>query len=48
MTPDQGTKARELNFAIRYLTKYTYDADIVDNLNALRVRAGGQRAPARR
>ena len=26
-----------MNFAIRYLTEYDYDADIVDNLNALRV-----------
>jgi transglutaminase-like putative cysteine protease len=28
----------EMNFAIRYLTTYTYDADVVDNLNALRVK----------
>lgn len=28
----------EMNFAIRYLTEYTYDADVVDNLNALRVK----------
>jgi transglutaminase-like putative cysteine protease len=28
----------EMNFAIRYLTKYRYDADVVDNLNALRVK----------
>jgi transglutaminase-like putative cysteine protease len=28
----------ELNFAIRYLTTYSYDADVVDNLNALRVK----------
>jgi transglutaminase-like putative cysteine protease len=27
-----------MNFAIRYLTKYSYDADVVDNLNALRVK----------
>jgi transglutaminase-like putative cysteine protease len=27
-----------MNFAIRYLTKYEYDADVVDNLNALRVK----------
>jgi len=27
-----------MNFAIRYLTKYVYDADVVDNLNALRVK----------
>src|SRR5207248_5678666 len=28
----------EMNFAIRYLTSYDYDADVVDNLNALRVK----------
>jgi transglutaminase-like putative cysteine protease len=28
----------EMNFAIRYLTNYAYDADVVDNLNALRVK----------
>ncbi len=28
----------EMNFAIRYLTSYEYDADVVDNLNALRVK----------
>jgi transglutaminase-like putative cysteine protease len=28
----------DMNFAIRYLTKYEYDADVVDNLNALRVK----------
>jgi transglutaminase-like putative cysteine protease len=28
----------EMNFAIRYLTRYEYDADVVDNLNALRVK----------
>jgi transglutaminase-like putative cysteine protease len=28
----------EMNFAIRYLTSYRYDADVVDNLNALRVK----------
>jgi transglutaminase-like putative cysteine protease len=27
-----------MNFAIRYLTEYRYDADVVDNLNALRVK----------
>jgi transglutaminase-like putative cysteine protease len=33
-----------VNFAIRYLTEYRYDADVVDNLNALRVKpAGGGR-----
>lgn len=38
MGPDQTSRSRELNFAIRYLTKYSYDGDVVDNLNALRVR----------
>jgi transglutaminase-like putative cysteine protease len=28
----------DMNFAIRYLTSYDYDADVVDNLNALRVK----------
>lgn len=28
----------EMNFAIRYLTRYEYDAEVVDNLNALRVK----------
>ena len=27
-----------MHFAIRYLTKYDYDAEVVDNLNSLRVR----------
>ena len=27
-----------MNFAIRYLTQYRYDGDVVDNLNALRVK----------
>ena len=27
-----------MNFAIRFLTEYRYDADVVDNLNALRVK----------
>jgi transglutaminase-like putative cysteine protease len=27
-----------MNFAIRYLTEYDYDAEVVDNLNALRVK----------
>jgi transglutaminase-like putative cysteine protease len=29
---------QEMNFAIRYLSRYTYDANVVDNLNALRVK----------
>jgi transglutaminase-like putative cysteine protease len=31
----------EMNYAIRYLTNYDYDADVVDNLNALRVKPAG-------
>jgi transglutaminase-like putative cysteine protease len=31
-----------MNFAIRYLTKYAYDAVVVDNLNALRVKPHGK------
>ena len=27
-----------MNYAIRYLTEYSYDTDVVDNLNALRVK----------
>ena len=27
-----------MNFAIRYLTRYEYDSDVVDNLNALRIK----------
>ena len=30
-----------VNLAIRYLTQYRYDADVVDNLNALRVKPAG-------
>ena len=30
-----------MNFAIRYLTEYAYDTDVVDNLNALRVKPQG-------
>ena len=37
-----------MNFAIRYLTEYDYDADVVDNLNALRVKPARQRPPALR
>jgi transglutaminase-like putative cysteine protease len=31
----------EMNFAIRYVTSYSYDAEVVDNLNALRVKPAG-------
>jgi transglutaminase-like putative cysteine protease len=34
-------QSAEMNFAIRYLTNYSYDADVVDNLNALRVKPTG-------
>jgi transglutaminase-like putative cysteine protease len=30
-----------VNFAIRYLTRYDYDSDVVDNLNAIRVKPHG-------
>jgi transglutaminase-like putative cysteine protease len=30
-----------MNFAIRYLTEYAYDSEVVDNLNALRVKPSG-------
>jgi transglutaminase-like putative cysteine protease len=32
-----------VNFAIRYLTSYAYDAEVVDNLNALRVKPAANR-----
>ncbi|HWF49138.1 MAG TPA: transglutaminase family protein [Solirubrobacteraceae bacterium] len=32
------TPTQPVNFAIRYLTQYRYDGDVVDNLNALRVK----------
>jgi transglutaminase-like putative cysteine protease len=31
----------DMNFAIRYLTQYEYDSEVVDNLNALRVKPHG-------
>jgi transglutaminase-like putative cysteine protease len=33
--PDQ---TGQMHFAIRYLSRYQYDADVVDNINALRIR----------
>ena len=36
-----------MHFAIRYLTRYHYDADVVDNLNALRVKPAAEQPPAR-
>ncbi len=38
MSTRTGDKPREMNFSIRYLSRYSYDADVVDNLNALRVK----------
>ena len=35
---DQPDKTREMHFSIRYLTRYEYDAEVVDNINSLRVR----------
>jgi transglutaminase-like putative cysteine protease len=34
-------RPREMHFAIRFLTRYEYDADVVDNINTLRVRPAG-------
>jgi transglutaminase-like putative cysteine protease len=31
-------RRRDMHFAIRFLTRYEYDTDVVDNINALRVR----------
>jgi transglutaminase-like putative cysteine protease len=35
---DQTSSPPAVNFAIRYLTEYDYDSEVVDNLNALRVK----------
>ncbi|HTU30371.1 MAG TPA: transglutaminase family protein [Solirubrobacteraceae bacterium] len=44
MTEGQTHTPPGMNFAIRYLTEYAYDAEVVDNLNALRVKPqGGER-----
>jgi len=37
-TAEKPEKSKEMHFAIKYLTRYAYDADVVDNINALRVR----------
>jgi len=37
-----------MHFAIRFLTRYEYDADVVDNINTLRVRPAGNSPPAGR
>lgn len=31
-------QTEQMHFAIRYLSRYRYDADVVDNINALRIR----------
>jgi transglutaminase-like putative cysteine protease len=38
MSSGHRAQASEMNFAIRYLSTYAYDADVVDNLNAVRVK----------
>jgi transglutaminase-like putative cysteine protease len=38
MSEEAENTAPEMNFSISYLTTYEYDAEIVDNLNALRVK----------
>jgi transglutaminase-like putative cysteine protease len=44
MTEGSTATPPGMNFAIRYLTEYAYDAEVVDNLNALRVKPqGGER-----
>jgi transglutaminase-like putative cysteine protease len=44
MTDGPTATPSGMNFAIRYLTEYAYDAEVVDNLNALRVKPqGGER-----
>ena len=35
---ERAEKPKEMHFSIRYLTKYTYDAEVVDNINTLRVK----------
>ncbi len=35
---ESADKPQEMHFSIRYLTKYTYDAEVVDNINTLRVK----------
>jgi len=38
---ETAERSREMHFAIRFLTRYEYDADVVDNINTLRVRPAG-------
>jgi transglutaminase-like putative cysteine protease len=35
---ERADKPQEMHFSIRYLTRYTYDAEVVDNINTLRVK----------
>jgi transglutaminase-like putative cysteine protease len=35
---ERAEKTAEMHFSIRYLTKYRYDAEVVDNINTLRVK----------
>jgi transglutaminase-like putative cysteine protease len=38
---ETAERSREMHFAIQFLTRYEYDADVVDNINTLRVRPAG-------
>jgi transglutaminase-like putative cysteine protease len=38
---ETAERSREMHFAIRFLTRYEYDGDVVDNINTLRVRPAG-------
>lgn len=41
---EAADKHQGMHFSIRYVTKYEYDADVVDNVNALRVRPASNRS----
>ena len=36
--PRAAEKNEQMHFAIRYMSRYRYDGDVVDNINALRIR----------
>lgn len=36
--PRSAATTEQMHFAIRYLSRYRYDGDVVDNINALRIR----------
>jgi len=38
VSPRATEQSQQMHFAIRYLSRYRYDADVVDNINALRIR----------